>query len=159
MTIRNRDGGEVTFFDRSTGGDARLENQRQGVIEFLGTGPAGDRVIPVGTIVNNGRIGLGDRTLKVRHGFGQGSSGVLFIDVKSGGRVGGVDDTVGAVNLNGALVVYADRTTRPGNYKIVRARQGVRSGKFSTLILRGRNNLKARLAYSRKEVTLIIERK
>jgi hypothetical protein len=158
MIITNQNRGVVMFLNLSTGDHAHLINGARGEIDAsFGGGPAGDGVIPVGAIDNGGVVDLSSNTLKVAQTFTQTGGGSLNLDLTSSTLFGSIVTTQGAT-LGGDLNVTAHLGIDPGNYKIIHAKGG-RTGTFARLTFTGRNDLKARLAYSGKEVVLIVTEK
>jgi hypothetical protein len=158
MIITNSNRGAVLFQNLATGDQAHLINERRGQIDFTcARGPANDGVIPVGAIDNDGDVDLYDITLTVSQTFNQTANGSLNVDVYTPTRYGNIAVTGGA-SLDGDLDIVAHVGVEPGTYKIIHAKGG-RTGKFARLTFNGRTDLRARLAYSRKEVALIVEEK
>jgi hypothetical protein len=157
MTITNRTGGSVLFNGYATGAKAHIINEADGLLKVSGGfGPDGDLQIPVGEVDNDGSVDIGTRTLRVARNFAQSADGELSLSMSSA-RFGSVVTSLNAT-LGGALSILAANNVNPGSYKVVRA-GGTRTGKFGQLNFTGPANLKARLAYSAKEVTLIVETK
>jgi len=156
MTITSRSGGETAFFDRSSPERAHLINLTGGYTSVAGTdGPSGNGVVPVGRIDNNGQFAIGDRTVNVEQTLTQGADGSLKLIIRQ--QVYGSLSIEGQATLDGELIVNATSSALPGTYKVIVA--NARTGQFSKLTFSGPSTLKARLAYSAREVRVIIEPK
>ena len=158
MTILNQSNGIVLFNNLASGGKAHLINQVTGLLDFTNTsGPNGDHRMPVGRIENDGFISLRYLKLVVGKSFTQTANGqlrlALYKPANSGGVVTGQN-----VTLGGDLVLEASPITTTGSFDVVRA-GGAITGKFASVFLLGRNDLKARVAYSGKLVRVFIEEK
>lgn len=158
MDITNQNGGWTIFAGRSTGETASIFNSAGGDLDCVHAfGPQNDRRLPMGDVVNRGRVLLGRVNLALIRGYTQSSEGTLNINVISN-TIFGVLTTGQGVRLAGAFIVNAGAGVQAGTYKVIRA-TGARTGKFASVQLNGAPTLKARLAYSGKEVSLILEPK
>ena len=160
MTITNLgsggfgiDGGDTSFSDRSTGGDADFVNHSDGILSFADTrGPAGNRVVTAGSIYNVGRLYVGLNKLVVREDFTQEAQGGVSLRVEFKGARHGSVRVEGKATLGGSL--WVSPYIEPGFYKILYA-EGGRTGSFDLISDGYFGN--GRLAYSDKEVNLIVD--
>lgn len=140
------------FAELSTPGDANFDIGPNCTLDVgLTQGPNGDGAVTAGTVVNAGRVVVGDNVLTLSRNFSQNEdTGRLSI---TGDRLNapGMLVVEGQATLAGALVL-TDGGIRPGSYRVLLAKAG-RTGR---LRLRPRTP-GARLAYSAKEVRLIID--
>src|SRR5262249_43891997 len=141
----------------ATGAKAHLVNKAGGVLNiFVAVGPDGNLQIPIGQVENDGVAIVSDRTLRVARSFTQRAAGLLDLNVFAnsfGSVITGQNAAVG-----GTVSIRAGASAKAGTYRIIRA-GGARTGKFAQFAFKGPPNLKARLAYSAKEVVLILENK
>ena len=146
-------GGETSFSDRSTGGDAHFVNYSDGILSFADTrGPAGNRVVTAGSIYNVGRLYVGLNKLVVREDFRQEAQGGVSLRVEFNGARHGSVRVEGKAILGGSL--WVSPFIEPGFYKVLYA-EGGRTGNFDLISDGYFGN--GRLAYSDKEVNLIVD--
>jgi hypothetical protein len=163
MSILNRGsvvqgGGRLHFRERATGDRADITNEAAGQM-FVDNakGPAGDNRLPIGKVDNGAKLWLGLTKLVVGRTYVQAANGTLALTVRGTRTFGTVIAKLGA-RLGGDLIVDI-AAAHPGTFTIVQVTGGPRVGQFAKLTLRGRNDLKGRLAYSGRAANLILERK